>query len=509
MRAADAKVRAADVKAAHVLLADIRRAKAEKIGTYDMQELMREAYPNGKYRDDGRMVPPLRISRKHMDYLHPSVGERSIGNKKARGMFTSAVLPAGTLVHVSKSFAFNCGDFDHRTQTDKADKEAKEEAAKKKKVEEEAKASGATIAELPPDALSPKVRFNPREVFKHPDHGFATSEIMPLVIAELVAQPERASEFYGLTGGTLFPAFEVGGGATVDPRVEVQRIAAIIRCNGFAGTTDLEDVAIQGDVHQDSYGSGLWIRPSFFNHSCMPNCTYTIIGDFIFIFTMKPVEKDEELTFGYWDVRLSFADRTEKFANWNHGDGFVCLCDRCFYCRANPSVVEIEREVDDANKKSRSLLTDRSQLGTAANQAMPRQRRLALISQLKRLPLVAQAALSRLYELEYNHLVDAREFDEALQVGRLQLQLEEKFYGVGVDSDHFVSTSIRIAITAALSDEWDEAEYEVERLYRHMCTGSWGLLTKEGLKALVPRYAPLVGTEQVYLTLLDKVKLKS
>ncbi|EPS70304.1 hypothetical protein M569_04457 [Genlisea aurea] len=70
---------------------------------------------------------------------------------------------------------------------------------------------------------------------------------------------------------------------------------------------------------------GLWILPSFINHSCRPNVRRTHIGDHVIVHASRDVAAGEELTFAYFDVLAPPSRRREMAADW----GFECRCGRC------------------------------------------------------------------------------------------------------------------------------------------------------------------------------------
>lgn len=70
---------------------------------------------------------------------------------------------------------------------------------------------------------------------------------------------------------------------------------------------------------------GLWFYPSLINHSCLPNCDYIGIGNFIFIISLDDIQKDEELTISYVSNELEYSERIEKLKKW----GFKCQCKLC------------------------------------------------------------------------------------------------------------------------------------------------------------------------------------
>jgi hypothetical protein len=74
-------------------------------------------------------------------------------------------------------------------------------------------------------------------------------------------------------------------------------------------------------------GSGLWLTPSLFNHSCCPNTSWDQAGDFIFISTVRKIEAGEELFVTYVDVLKLFAERQESIQKWK----FRCACERCSF----------------------------------------------------------------------------------------------------------------------------------------------------------------------------------
>merc|ERR1719388_400024 len=64
---------------------------------------------------------------------------------------------------------------------------------------------------------------------------------------------------------------------------------------------------------------------SLVNHSCTPNLTRLIIGEFVVLRTNRTVHKGDELTIGYCVLAQPLAQRQEHFAHF----GFVCSCPRC------------------------------------------------------------------------------------------------------------------------------------------------------------------------------------
>ncbi|KAL0213260.1 hypothetical protein RCL1_006886 [Eukaryota sp. TZLM3-RCL] len=93
------------------------------------------------------------------------------------------------------------------------------------------------------------------------------------------------------------------------------------------------------------HAAGLWLKPSLFNHSCCPNCSYFTIGEFIFIYTSGSVAAGEELCFPYVLLDDPYSVRRQQLANICLGQGFECKCDRCV---VKSQYEDIERNVFDA-----------------------------------------------------------------------------------------------------------------------------------------------------------------
>lgn len=83
--------------------------------------------------------------------------------------------------------------------------------------------------------------------------------------------------------------------------------------------------------------SSLYLKASRFNHSCLPNCTYTVASEdgvtSITVFSRQDVQSGEELTVPYLWI---FHPREERQAKTLGIWGFVCGCPACD--TTNPSV---------------------------------------------------------------------------------------------------------------------------------------------------------------------------
>lgn len=76
----------------------------------------------------------------------------------------------------------------------------------------------------------------------------------------------------------------------------------------------------------ESLGFGLFPLGSIFNHSCLPNCTYTNEGPQLIFRLLRPVREGEELCVNYSEL---YAARDERRAELHASKSFECRCRRC------------------------------------------------------------------------------------------------------------------------------------------------------------------------------------
>ena len=133
----------------------------------------------------------------------------------------------------------------------------------------------------------------------------------------------------------------------------------------------------QSSLKESITGSGLFSVPSLLNHSCIANCIWMTIGDFMVVYTVCDVEAGEELTNRYSDAfsaHILCADGDEycwgkKFLrNW----GFECKCEVCTQRKENKeawaevgkifNMVEV-RKLSSNPKLAREIVTKVRKLG--------------------------------------------------------------------------------------------------------------------------------------------------
>ncbi|KAJ8433260.1 hypothetical protein Cgig2_023212 [Carnegiea gigantea] len=117
--------------------------------------------------------------------------------------------------------------------------------------------------------------------------------------------------------------------------LDVDKILSILDVNSL-----VEDAVSAKVLGRDGdfYGVGLWLLPSFINHSCSPNARRLHIGDYVIVLASREVKAGEEITFAYYDVLSPLSKRKDMEKTW----GFYCKCKRCKYEEGMQSKPEIE-----------------------------------------------------------------------------------------------------------------------------------------------------------------------
>ncbi|KAG0490809.1 hypothetical protein HPP92_007672 [Vanilla planifolia] len=104
--------------------------------------------------------------------------------------------------------------------------------------------------------------------------------------------------------------------------VDVQRILKVLDVNCL--TEEALSAKVLGKK-KDSCSVGLWLLPSFVNHSCCPNARRLHVGDRVVVHASRDIKSGEEITFAYFDVLQPLGQRREMAKRW----GFLCSCARC------------------------------------------------------------------------------------------------------------------------------------------------------------------------------------
>lgn len=108
----------------------------------------------------------------------------------------------------------------------------------------------------------------------------------------------------------------------VDIDIDMVRLLAILDVNSL--TEDAVSANVLRKNH-DCYGVGLWLLPSFINHSCCPNARRLHVGDYLIVHASRDLKAGEEITFAYLDPLSPLNKRKEMSVTW----GIHCKCKRC------------------------------------------------------------------------------------------------------------------------------------------------------------------------------------
>ncbi|KAM0386994.1 hypothetical protein ACHAQC_011183 [Fusarium culmorum] len=138
------------------------------------------------------------------------------------------------------------------------------------------------------------------------------------VVQKLLNNPSQVERILGLQGdykGIGQKLIELGE----VPVIDTFQIHDIVQRNAFGLGQQTEDEDIS------NASTGLWVRASYINHSCIPNAKKDLIGDLILFCATRRIASGEEITHAY-DESTSYEARQAAFRRtWN----FECRCPLC------------------------------------------------------------------------------------------------------------------------------------------------------------------------------------
>lgn len=131
-------------------------------------------------------------------------------------------------------------------------------------------------------------------------------------------------------------------------RIDMEKLLAILDVNSLTEDS-VFSANVLGKKNSDYYGVGLWLLPSFINHSCCPNARRLHVGDYLIVHASRDIKAGEEISFAYLDTLSSLHKRKEMSLTW----GIQCRCRRCKFesemmCKQEMREIEIglERGMD-------------------------------------------------------------------------------------------------------------------------------------------------------------------
>jgi len=162
-------------------------------------------------------------------------------------------------------------------------------------------------------------------------------------VQKLRRNPQTAEEVYSLYAGEE-DAERVPPPAGV---IDSGRIERIHCYNAFMPTP----IPTNDDDHKqlerpeggflDTDPTGLWLLPSFFNHSCLGNVNRVFYGDMLFAYAICDLTKGEELTIPYSSPMQPYKSRVNYLNKWR----FSCDCRLCQLDSADPGGEELRAEL--------------------------------------------------------------------------------------------------------------------------------------------------------------------
>ncbi|RGP74661.1 n-lysine methyltransferase smyd2 [Fusarium sporotrichioides] len=166
------------------------------------------------------------------------------------------------------------------------------------------------------------------------------------VVQKLLNNPSQVEKIMGLHGdykGTGKRLIEVDD----VPVIDTFQIHDVVQRNAFGLGQQTEDE----DVSNAS--TGLWVRASYINHSCIPNAKKDFIGDLILFRTTRRIAAGEEITHSY-DESTSYEVRQAAFLKtWN----FECRCLLCL----------VQKEESDTSRRLREQAEERASIFVESN----------------------------------------------------------------------------------------------------------------------------------------------
>ncbi|RUS21907.1 hypothetical protein BC937DRAFT_91074 [Endogone sp. FLAS-F59071] len=214
--------------------------------------------------------------------------------RKGRGVVVTQDVSAGTLLLSSKPYAIV---FQYET--------------------EESPYSAELIQMRLYEKLSQKLRQNPS----------TADTLLELCSAASISQPYKPQYMYH-QGSRSYISNTLPPGTLV--QIPNERIIGIIRANSFhVGdeiTNYIEGISGEGSTKMTD-GLGIWILPSYINHSCASNAEWFTIGDMLFVRAIQDIVEGGEVTISYSteSAFLPLAERNKTFKSL----GFVCICEMC------------------------------------------------------------------------------------------------------------------------------------------------------------------------------------
>uniref|UniRef100_A0A914EKB5 SET domain-containing protein n=1 Tax=Acrobeloides nanus TaxID=290746 RepID=A0A914EKB5_9BILA len=161
---------------------------------------------------------------------------------------------------------------------------------------------------------------------KEMDTGVEAVNILETVQA-LKRNPQRTRELYDLYAGDCNRDEEIPEGV-----VDVGRIENICTFNAFMPGNMFENTSM------GIFAAGLWVLPSYINHSCLGNASRVFYGDIMMVYAVNDLKTGDEIMWNYVDLNCPYKKRVERLQRYR----FTCNCQLCELDRTDPHYEERE-----------------------------------------------------------------------------------------------------------------------------------------------------------------------
>lgn len=165
----------------------------------------------------------------------------------------------------------------------------------------------------------------------------ATLKVFPAglhkaVVRKLLDNPSRIEQVLKLCGDYKGDSNKLQQ-ADGEPIIDTFQIHDIVQRNAFGLGHQTEDEDIS------NASTGLWIRASYINHSCIPNSKKDFIGDLVIFRATRRIAAGEEITHSYDESSSYEARKAAIRRSWN----FECRCQLCVVEKAESEDIRRKR----------------------------------------------------------------------------------------------------------------------------------------------------------------------
>ncbi|KAI8593432.1 TPR domain-containing protein [Geranomyces variabilis] len=172
------------------------------------------------------------------------------------------------------------------------------------------------------------------------------ASLMLALIDKVQHNPGQAEAYFDLFDGNRFGDKLI---TAIDERVVVDtfQVQGIAELNAFGAAKTDEEESMSGNT-------GIWLRASRANHSCLANAHRAFIGDFMIVRANVDIKAGEQVFLSYGTPLKSLAERRKFHDHY----GFRC---RCMLCQAESKRARLAREAVVFSKEDPRTLKSAAQ----------------------------------------------------------------------------------------------------------------------------------------------------